>query len=94
MAFGKKDHIVGLDIGSRSIKAAEITETKRGLSLTRFGVVDIAQRGRSLGMHLMLATQKPGGVITPNIQASRVSRRSFSASARKERARLKRNVHA
>jgi type IV pilus assembly protein PilM len=42
MAFGKKDHIVGLDIGSRSIKAAEITETKRGLSLTRFGIVDIA----------------------------------------------------
>jgi type IV pilus assembly protein PilM len=42
MAFGKKDHIVGLDIGSRSIKAAEITETKRGLSLKRFGIVDIA----------------------------------------------------
>ena len=42
MAFGKKDHIVGLDIGSRSIKAAEVTETKRGLSLKRFGIVDIA----------------------------------------------------
>jgi len=42
MAFGKKDHIVGLDIGSRSIKAAEIIETKRGLSLKRFGIVDIA----------------------------------------------------
>ena len=42
MAFGKKDNIVGLDIGSRSIKAAEITETKRGLALTRFGIVDIA----------------------------------------------------
>jgi type IV pilus assembly protein PilM len=42
MAFGKKDHIVGLDIGSRSIKAVELTETKRGLSLTRIGIVDIA----------------------------------------------------
>ena len=42
MAFGKKDHIVGLDIGSRSIKAAEILETKQGLSLKRFGIVDIA----------------------------------------------------
>jgi type IV pilus assembly protein PilM len=42
MAFGKKDHIVGLDIGSRSIKAAEIAETKQGLSLKRFGIVDIA----------------------------------------------------
>lgn len=34
------------------------------------GVVDIAQRGRSLGLHLLLATQKPGGVITNNIQAN------------------------
>lgn len=34
------------------------------------GIVDIAQRGRSLGMHLVLATQKPGGVVTPNIQAN------------------------
>ena len=42
MAFGKKDHLVGLDIGSRSIKAAEIAETKQGLSLKRFGIMDIA----------------------------------------------------
>lgn len=42
MAFGKKDHLVGLDIGSRSIKAAEIVETKQGLALKRFGIVDIA----------------------------------------------------
>ncbi len=42
MAFGKKDHLVGLDIGSRSIKAAEIAETKQGLLLKRFGIVDIA----------------------------------------------------
>jgi S-DNA-T family DNA segregation ATPase FtsK/SpoIIIE len=34
------------------------------------GVVDIAQRGRSLGMHLLLATQRPAGVITPNIRAN------------------------
>ena len=34
------------------------------------GIVDIAQRGLSLGMHLLLATQKPGGVVTPNIQAN------------------------
>ena len=42
MAFGKKDHLVGLDIGSRSIKAAEVLETKQGLALKRFGIVDIA----------------------------------------------------
>ncbi len=34
------------------------------------GLVDIAQRGRSLGVHMILATQKPGGVITPQIDAN------------------------
>jgi S-DNA-T family DNA segregation ATPase FtsK/SpoIIIE len=34
------------------------------------GVVDVAQRGRSLGMHLVLATQRPAGVITDNIRAN------------------------
>ena len=34
------------------------------------GVVDIAARGRSLGLHLILATQRPAGVITDNIRAN------------------------
>lgn len=34
------------------------------------GVIDIAARGRSLGMHLVLATQRPAGVITDNIRAN------------------------
>ncbi|MDR1189553.1 MAG: FHA domain-containing protein [Bifidobacteriaceae bacterium] len=34
------------------------------------GVVDVAQRGRSLGLHLILATQRPAGVITPNLRAN------------------------
>lgn len=41
MIFGKKEHLVGLDIGSRTIKAAEIVEAKRGRSLKRFGMTDI-----------------------------------------------------
>ncbi|MBW2432156.1 MAG: type IV pilus assembly protein PilM [Deltaproteobacteria bacterium] len=41
MVFGKKDNLVGLDIGSRSLKAAEIIESKRGRELKRFGVTDI-----------------------------------------------------
>jgi DNA segregation ATPase FtsK/SpoIIIE, S-DNA-T family len=34
------------------------------------GLIDIAQRGRSLGIHLILATQKPGGVVDLKIQAN------------------------
>ena len=34
------------------------------------GVVNVAQRGRSLGLHLILATQRPAGVITDNIRAN------------------------
>lgn len=34
------------------------------------GIVDLAQRGRSLGLHLVLATQRPAGVITENIRAN------------------------
>ena len=41
MVFGKKENLVGLDIGSRSLKAAEITESKRGRELKRFGMTDI-----------------------------------------------------
>jgi len=41
MFFGKKDHLVGLDIGSRAIKAGEITETKKGFTLEKFGMIDI-----------------------------------------------------
>lgn len=34
------------------------------------GLVGIAQRGRSLGIHLVLATQRPGGVVSPEIRAN------------------------
>ncbi len=41
MVFSKKDNLVGLDIGSRSIKVTEISETKRGRELKRFGITEI-----------------------------------------------------
>jgi type IV pilus assembly protein PilM len=41
MVFSKKDNLVGLDIGSRSIKATEISESKRGRELKRFGITEI-----------------------------------------------------
>ncbi|PKQ18395.1 MAG: cell division protein FtsK, partial [Actinobacteria bacterium HGW-Actinobacteria-8] len=34
------------------------------------GLVDIAQRGRSLGLHLIMATQRPAGVIKDNLRAN------------------------
>ena len=41
MAFGSKNHLIGLDIGSRTLKAAEIVETKKGRRLKKFGMIDI-----------------------------------------------------
>lgn len=34
------------------------------------GIVDIAQRGRSLGIHLVLATQRPAGVVGDAVRAN------------------------
>lgn len=34
------------------------------------GLVDVAQRGRSLGLHVILATQRPGGVVTADLRAN------------------------
>jgi len=42
MLFRKTSHLIGLDIGSRSLKASEIVETKSGHSLQHFGMLDIA----------------------------------------------------
>ena len=41
MLFGKKNHLVGLDIGSRTIKAGEVVENGKGQVLKRFGMIDI-----------------------------------------------------
>ncbi len=38
----KKPHLTGLDIGSRTIKAAEILDTKKGRTLRKFAMADIA----------------------------------------------------
>jgi DNA segregation ATPase FtsK/SpoIIIE, S-DNA-T family len=47
------------------------------------GIVDIAQRGRSLGVHLILATQRPTGIVDQNILANanlRISLRMLDAA--------------
>lgn len=42
MFFGKKNRLIGLDIGSKTIKVAEVIDTKTGLSLKNFSTIDIA----------------------------------------------------
>ena len=42
MIFGKSPSLVGLDIGSSSLKAGEITATKKGFALKSFGMISIA----------------------------------------------------
>ncbi|MCW2644111.1 MAG: segregation ATPase FtsK/SpoIIIE -like protein [Pseudonocardiales bacterium] len=44
------------------------------------GLVAIAQRGRSLGVHLVLATQRPGGVVSPEIRANATLRIALRVS--------------
>jgi type IV pilus assembly protein PilM len=41
MLFGKKDHLVGLDIGSSVLKAAEVAVTSSGRKLLRFGSIEL-----------------------------------------------------
>lgn len=48
------------------------------------GVVDIAQRGRSLGIHLILATQRPSGSVNENILANTNLRMSLRMLDRTE----------
>lgn len=43
MIFAKKDHLIGLDIGSRTIKLGEVVQTKEGRVLQRFGMADLPQ---------------------------------------------------
>ncbi len=41
MFFGKKDHLVGLDIGSSVLKIAEVGVTSKGRTLMRFGTYEL-----------------------------------------------------
>ena len=55
MLFGKKEHLVGLDIGSRTIKAAEIAETKKedlNANDTEMAMRIIEGTARSMGIEV------------------------------------------
>ena len=38
--FGKKNHLIGLDIGSKTIKVADLVENKGLFTLKKIGVAD------------------------------------------------------
>jgi type IV pilus assembly protein PilM len=42
MILGKKNNVIGLDIGSRSIKVGELAHNKNASKLKRFGMIDLA----------------------------------------------------
>ncbi|MFI0807119.1 FtsK/SpoIIIE domain-containing protein [Streptomyces echinatus] len=48
----------------------EIASIARELPDFITGLINVAQRGRSLGVHLVLATQRPSGVISAEIRAN------------------------
>jgi type IV pilus assembly protein PilM len=43
MATPRKNNLIGLDIGSHSVKLAEIEDTKKGKSLKNFGIIGLPQ---------------------------------------------------
>jgi type IV pilus assembly protein PilM len=43
MTIQKKNHLIGLDIGSHSIKLVEIEDTKKGKILKNFGIIGLPQ---------------------------------------------------
>jgi len=72
MLFGKKDSLVGLDIGSRSVTVAEIIDTKNGPKLKRFGMADIPA-----------GTIEDGAISDPDTAAETI-RQLFKSSNIKE----------
>ncbi len=43
MFFGKKDELIGLDVGSRAIKLGEVVEKRGQRMLKKFGMIDLPQ---------------------------------------------------
>lgn len=50
------------------------------------GLVNVARRGRSLGVHLVLATQRPSGAVSPEIRANTTLRIALRVTDRAESA--------
>lgn len=60
----------GIDLPRLVIVIDEFAAMAKELPDFVAGLIGIAQRGRSLGIHLVMATQRPSGVISPEIRAN------------------------
>jgi type IV pilus assembly protein PilM len=73
MLFAKKESLVGLDIGSRSVKVAEIASTNNGMKLKHFGIAD-----------LPFGAIEDGAISDPDLAAETI-RQLFKSSHIKEK---------
>ncbi|MPZ61117.1 MAG: cell division-like protein [Propionibacteriales bacterium] len=70
-----EDYLAGMGPGDEPMPRLLIVIDEFAAMVTELpdfvtGIVDIARRGRSLGVHLILATQRPAGVVTADIKAN------------------------
>ncbi|MCT1867745.1 FtsK/SpoIIIE domain-containing protein [Dermabacter sp. p3-SID358] len=73
--FGAKDideyaSIGGTDLPAFVIVVDEFAALRDDCPDFLDGLIDVAQRGRSLGVHLILATQRPAGIVSERLRAN------------------------
>jgi type IV pilus assembly protein PilM len=78
MALSKKDHLVGLDIGSHAIKIAEIEHGKSGRTLKNLGIVEIDPEFMEDGA--VKDTQAVAGLIKNLLKQNKVREKKVAIS--------------
>jgi type IV pilus assembly protein PilM len=78
MAAAKKNQLVGIDIGSHSIKIAEVEDSKRGLVLQNFGMIALPHEAIVDGS---IKTMEPVSVALKNLlQNLRIKNKNSATS--------------
>ncbi|MCG8688082.1 MAG: pilus assembly protein PilM [Desulfobacterales bacterium] len=78
MVFGKKDHLVGLDIGSAFVKVAELKISKKGNFLQKFGIAPVppgaVEEGRIVDMESL------AGIIRSLFKSQKIREKNVAIS--------------
>lgn len=69
-AYQRSNHAVEVPLARLVLVIDEFASLAEELPELLAGLLGIAQRGRSLGVHLILATQRPAGVLSADIKAN------------------------